>query len=62
MIFDEMDKRMRVYETAHDYCVIPGIHMVARLDGRSFTKLTRETGKFEAPFDVLHGSRIPCRV
>ncbi|MBR1658381.1 MAG: hypothetical protein IJ697_07945 [Synergistaceae bacterium] len=26
--------------------------MAARLDGRGFTKLTKEICKFEAPFDV----------
>jgi tRNA(His) 5'-end guanylyltransferase len=52
MDFDEFDKRMRVFETAHDHCVLPGIHMVARLDGRNFTRLTKETHPFESPFDV----------
>lgn len=51
MNFDELDARMRVYETAHDHCVLPGMFMVARLDGRGFTRLTKETHEFEAPFD-----------
>jgi len=51
MKFDELDAAMRVYETAHDLCVLPGLHMVARLDGRSFTRLTKEVHRFEAPFD-----------
>jgi tRNA(His) guanylyltransferase len=50
--FDELDSRMRVFETAHDHCVLPGIYMVARLDGRNFTRLTKEVQQFEAPFDV----------
>lgn len=52
MKFDELDERMRVFETAHDLCVLPGIHMVARLDGRSYTRLTKETHQFKAPFDT----------
>ncbi len=52
MKFNELDQRMRVFETAHDHCVLPGLWMVARLDGRGFTKLTKETHSFEAPFDV----------
>jgi tRNA(His) guanylyltransferase len=52
MIFDELDRRMRVFETAADYCVLPGIYMVARLDGRSFTRLTKEVCRFESPFDT----------
>lgn len=51
MKFDELDAKMRVYETAHDLCVLPGIYMVARLDGRSFTRLTKEVHKFEVPYD-----------
>jgi tRNA(His) guanylyltransferase len=52
MKFDEIDAKMRVFETAHDICVLPQMFMVARLDGRSFTRLTKEVHQFEAPFDV----------
>jgi tRNA(His) 5'-end guanylyltransferase len=52
MKFDELDARMRIYETAHDHCALPGLYLVARLDGRSFTRLTKERHTFEAPFDV----------
>lgn len=53
MKFEQLDRRMRVYETAHDHCVLPGIHMVARIDGRSFSQLTRspELG-LDAPYDL----------
>ncbi|MEH6460016.1 tRNA(His) guanylyltransferase Thg1 family protein [Chitinimonas sp. JJ19] len=51
MRFDELDHRMRVFETAHDVCVLPGIHIVARIDGRGFTRLTKDVHKFEAPYD-----------
>ena len=52
MKFDELDDRMRIYETAHDLCILPDLYMVARLDGRSFTRLTKEVHQFDAPFDV----------
>lgn len=52
MKFDDLDVQMRVYETAADHCVLPGIYMAARIDGRNFTKLTRDIGKFETPFDI----------
>ncbi len=52
MKFKELDKTMRVYETLNDTYVLPNIYIVARLDGRSFTKLTKETHNFEAPFDT----------
>ncbi|MDR1218395.1 MAG: hypothetical protein LBK73_02170 [Treponema sp.] len=51
MKFDELDAQMRIYETSVDCCVLPGIYMVARIDGRNFTRLTKEKGKFETPFD-----------
>ena len=51
MKFDELDSKMRVFETAHDFSVLPHMYMVARLDGRGFTKLTKETLPLEAPFD-----------
>jgi len=51
MHFDRLDRKMRVFETAHDHCVLPEVHMVARIDGRNFTRLTRELHPFEAPFD-----------
>ena len=51
MKFDDLDLKMRVYETSHDRSVLPNMYIVARIDGRSFTKLTKEVHKFEAPFD-----------
>lgn len=50
MRFEDLDSKMRVYEEAHDFCVLPEMYMVARLDGRGFAKLTKEM-KFEKPFD-----------
>ena len=52
MQFDDLDKVMRVFETSNDRFVLPEVYVVARIDGRSFTKLTKQTCKFEAPFDV----------
>jgi len=51
MRFDELNRQMRRFETAHDRRVPPEIYVIARLDGRGFTRLTKETHKFEAPFD-----------
>lgn len=51
MKFDELDRRMRRFETSHDHSVLPGIYMVARIDGRSFTRLTKEVHAFDRPFD-----------
>lgn len=42
---------MRVYETAHDHCVLPGVHIVARIDGRSFSHLTRDVMAITEPYD-----------
>lgn len=51
MKFDELDARMRVFETINDQFVLPEIHMVARLDGRGFTRLTKEEHSYAKPFD-----------
>ena len=51
MKFKEIDEKMRVYETYADTCVLPQMYIVARLDGRSFTRLTKEVCQYEAPFD-----------
>ena len=51
MNFDKLDKSMRVFETNTDQCVLPGIYMVARIDGRGFSRLTKEVCRFEAPYD-----------
>ena len=51
MKFDDFDKKMRVYEQSLDQYILPDLYIAARLDGRSFTRLTKETMKFEAPFD-----------
>jgi len=51
MNFSDLDKQMRVFETAHDHKVLPDMWLVARLDGRSFTVLTKSMG-FTKPFDA----------
>lgn len=50
MRFDEIDARMRQYETSNDPVIIPRMYVIVRLDGRGFTNLTRDI-KFEKPFD-----------
>lgn len=52
MKFDDLDKQMRVYEQSMDQFVIPENYIIVRLDGRGFTRLTKELCNFEAPFDV----------
>ncbi|TQV88013.1 tRNA(His) guanylyltransferase Thg1 family protein [Aliikangiella coralliicola] len=52
MKFSELDKKMRMFEMADDTCVLPEIYIVARIDGRGFTHLTKEVHQFEAPYDA----------
>lgn len=52
MRFSELDASMRAFETAHDRRVPLHLYIVARIDGRNFTRLTKEVYPFEAPFDV----------
>lgn len=51
MNFEELDGKMSIYEQSIDQCILPDMYMIARLDGRGFTSLTKEICKFEAPFD-----------
>lgn len=51
MIFDDLDKEMRVYEQSIDQIILSDSYLVARLDGRGFSRLTKEICDFEAPFD-----------
>lgn len=51
MNFDDLDKKMRVYEQSIDQHIPADMYLVARLDGRSFSRLTKELCDFEAPFD-----------
>src|ERR1700761_4225298 len=51
MKFDDLDAKMRVYETSHERCVVPERFINSRIDGRGFTRLTKEVHRFEAPFD-----------
>ena len=52
MKFDDFDRQMRTYEQSLDQQILPDMYIVARLDGRSFTRLTKEICKFEALFDI----------
>ncbi len=51
MKFDELDATMRTFEQSLDQIIPPDNYLVARIDGRSFTRLTKELCPFEAPFD-----------
>ena len=51
MKFDDLDQKMRIYEQSIDQHILPDTYLVARLDGRSFSRLTKEICDFEAPFD-----------
>jgi tRNA(His) 5'-end guanylyltransferase len=53
MKFDDLDSIMRTYERSLDQRIPDGQFMVARLDGRGFTRLTKEVrSDLERPFDV----------
>lgn len=51
MKFDDLDKKMRVYEENMDQFILPEMYLVARIDGKNFSRLTKEICNFEAPFD-----------
>lgn len=51
MKFEMLEKRMRSFEENLDQFVLPELYIVARLDGRGFTKLTKESLPLNRPFD-----------
>src|SRR5687767_5539913 len=51
MKFEILDKKMRTFEESLDQFVLPEVYIVARLDGRGFTRLTKELLPLEKPFD-----------
>ena len=51
MKFDDLDMIMRTYEESLDQYIEQDKIIIARFDGRSFTKLTKETCDFKKPFD-----------
>ena len=42
---------MRRFEESLDQIILSELYLAVRLDGRNFTRLTKEICKFEAPFD-----------
>src|SRR6187549_3087624 len=52
MKFEVLDKKMRVFEQNMDQQVLPDLYLVTRLDGRGFTKLTKDILNLEKPFDT----------
>ncbi len=51
MKFEDLDTQMRQFETSIDQWLLPETWVVARLDGRGFTRLTKETLELKRPFD-----------
>lgn len=51
MHFDDFDKEMRKYEESLDQYVGQDHYIAVRLDGRSFTRLTKSVCNFKKPFD-----------
>lgn len=52
MNFNDFDSEMRVYEESLDQYIPEEKYIAVRLDGRSFTRLTKKVFEFEKPFDV----------
>ena len=48
MKFHQPEKRIRILGTAYDHGVLPGLFMLAWIDGRNFKRPTREMQHFDA--------------
>ncbi|VXB84372.1 tRNA(His)-5'-guanylyltransferase [Flavobacterium sp. 9AF] len=52
MKFETLDSKMRKNEILFDQYVLPDNYIIVRLDGKGFTKLTKESLELEKPFDI----------
>jgi len=52
MKLESLEAKLRAYESVNDRYVLPGMWAIVRVDGRNFTRLTKETMHYEAPYDV----------
>ena len=52
MRFEKLNEYLRTFETTNDRIIPAETWIVARIDGRSFTRLTKETMAYDAPYDV----------
>ncbi|MFO0684575.1 MAG: tRNA(His) guanylyltransferase Thg1 family protein [Sandaracinus sp.] len=53
MKHDSLGARLKAYEGTHDRELLPDCFVIARIDGRSFSRLTKETLRdLEKPFDA----------
>ena len=52
MKLENLESRLRAYENLNDRYILPGMWAIVRVDGRNFTRLTKETMKYEAPYDA----------
>jgi tRNA(His) 5'-end guanylyltransferase len=50
MKIDLLEKKLRVYETTNDLRLSPNMFVIARIDGRNFSRLTRQELKLK-PYD-----------
>ena len=48
----DLGERLRAFESASDPVALPDTWLLVRLDGRGFTRLTKERHDFERPFDL----------
>ncbi len=53
MKFDVLDSSLRAYEVIDDKFIPENTYCIARIDGRGFTKLTKEKHPFKVPFDPI---------
>ena len=52
MKLESLESKLRTYESLNDRYVLPGMWTIVRVDGRNFTRLTKEVMEYEAPYDL----------
>ncbi|OVE55941.1 tRNA(His) guanylyltransferase Thg1 family protein [Chryseobacterium mucoviscidosis] len=58
MKFEEIEAVMRKNESLSEQYILPENFMIVRLDGRGFTRLTKEKLSLEKPFDLKFGQAM----
>ena len=52
MKFDDLDAKMRKFETINDTKLPSDVYMIVRVDGRGFTQLTKKELALDKPYDT----------
>lgn len=53
MSFFDLEKKMQKFESYQKVYALPDMYLIAKINGRNFTKLTKDIYDFKAPYDKI---------